>query len=101
MKIGQVGEGLQPDLVSRTAGQAGGGNGPVKQAAPVAATDRVELSDASRQLTAGDASINLDKVAEVRKAISEGSFRIDPSVVADKMISEAAELIERIAHGAR
>ncbi|MEZ5727618.1 MAG: flagellar biosynthesis anti-sigma factor FlgM [Burkholderiaceae bacterium] len=62
------------------------------------ANERVDISSASRALVDGDSKdFRADKVAEVRQAIEEGRFAIHVQKVADKMISEAAELLETIA----
>lgn len=71
---------------------------------PVEAGDRVELSAASRSLAAGatDAAgaAREQKVEEIRRAIQEGRFHVSAHAVADRMIAEAAELVETIARGA-
>ncbi len=68
------------------------------------ATDKVELSATSRSLTNATGSgseVRADKVAEVRKAIAEGNFHVNAEVIADRLIAEAAELIELIAKPAK
>lgn len=69
----------------------------IEQARPV---DPVQLSETSRGLgktvPGGGVSIREAKVEEIRKAISEGSFHVNAHAVADKMIAEAAELIETL-----
>jgi negative regulator of flagellin synthesis FlgM len=72
---------------------------------PVEAGDRVELSAASRSLVAGGTepaagAVREWKVEEVRRAIQEGRFHVSAHAVADRMIAEAAELVETIARGA-
>lgn len=78
-------------------GQAGvSGNAPVS---PVEQADRIELSAAANAadgLTV-DAPVSEEKVAGIRRAIEAGEFRINPAEIADKMISEAASLLETIA----
>lgn len=68
----------------------------IEQARPV---DPVQLSETSRGLgksAPGGVSIREARVEEIRKAISEGSFHVNAHAVADKMIAEAAELIETL-----
>jgi negative regulator of flagellin synthesis FlgM len=98
MKVGQTNDSLQADLISRTGARAPGGSTPAGGVAGSPdQTDKVELSQTSRQLTAAGTDLSSSKIAQVRQAIDKGEFRVDPQVVADRMINEAAELIERIA----
>ena len=39
--------------------------------------------------------VNANKVAEIKQAISEGRFKVDSEVVADKLIETARDLIDR------
>lgn len=103
MKIGQTHDlqrtsSLQPALDGRA--QAPASAGAVE---PVEAGDRLELSAATRSMVSGGANtsstIREQKVEEIRRAIQEGSFHISAQAVADRMISEAAELVETIARG--
>lgn len=102
MKIGNNIESLQSDLRARA---VNGSRTPATPASPtigaVDGVDKVELSEMSQRLTAEaaggvDADIRPEKVEEVRKAMQEGRFQVNPQVVAEKMISQAAELIESI-----
>lgn len=71
---------------------------------PVAGTDKVELSATSRSLgtlAGAGGDVRADKVAEVRKAIADGEFHVNAEVIADRMIAQAAELIEIIAKPSR
>jgi negative regulator of flagellin synthesis FlgM len=65
-------------------------------------TDRVELSATSQSLAATEAAaaaVRTEKVAEVRAAIQEGRFQVNPHVVADRMITAASELLETMVAG--
>lgn len=99
MKIGQTTEALQAELLARAAARTAGQDGPPREVAPVEATDKVQLSDASRNLAASALAVNENKVEEVRAAISAGTFTVNVHAVADKMIHAAAELIESITTG--
>lgn len=71
---------------------------------PVDGGDRIALSAASRSLATGgaaggDDSIREQRVEDIRRAISEGRFHVSAHAVADRMIAEAAELVETIARG--
>ncbi len=84
-----------PAGAARPAGHAG-----TKARAAGSAADSVSLSAASRGLVADLATdggeVRHDKVAEVREAIREGRFDVRAQVVADKMITQAAELLETL-----
>ena len=101
MKIGKPAEIQQSELVRATqaagTGKAGSAGGPVEATSAAAS---VQLSDTSRRLAAQAGStgetIRAEKVEEVRRAISEGRFDVNAAVVAEKMIAEAAELLETL-----
>ncbi len=87
-----------PDAALRSGQAAGAARSAARgrAAAPAAGeTDSVSLSAASRAPKA-DADVRADKVAEVREAIREGRFHVSAEVVADKMIAQAAELLETL-----
>jgi len=57
----------------------------------------VALSPASRQLLAlqdGGSDIDTDRVQAIRAAIAAGTLKIDPSRIADSLISSAQELLK-------
>lgn len=93
MKIGHSIEQLRTERSaqgaerSRTAGPADVGD--------VAPLNTVALSAASRQMVASDSSggFDADKVAAVRRAIEQGTFRVDAGRIADRMIEQAGELL--------
>lgn len=59
--------------------------------------EKIELSAASVALNQlSSEPFDAAKVAEIRKAISEGRFNVNAERVADRMINDAAELIVRI-----
>lgn len=65
--------------------------------APRTGSSQVELSGASRQLLAlqeGGKDIDMERVAAIRAAIASGQLRIDPSRIADSLISSAKELLK-------
>ena len=102
MKIGNPADIKQTELLRATQAaasrQAGSTGGTAIEKAGAAAN--VQLSETSRGLAAdigavGD-SVRTAKVAEIRQAISEGRFHVNADVVADKMIAEAAQLLETL-----
>lgn len=44
--------------------------------------------------SAGDSVVNTARVQEIKQAISEGNFRINPEVVADRLLETVKELIQ-------
>jgi negative regulator of flagellin synthesis FlgM len=67
-------------------------------AADVDASATVALSSAAATLlTAGGAGeFDADKVARVAAAIADGSFKINPEAIADKLIANAEELLSKV-----
>ena len=59
---------------------------------------RVELSSAAAALLgpAGTPEFDAEKVARLSKAIEDGSFKVDPQAIADKLIANAQELLGRV-----
>jgi negative regulator of flagellin synthesis FlgM len=67
---------------------------PSKTAA--AASEEVQLSPLSAQLSASDGEQSFDaaRVSEIKQAISEGRFAINASAIADRLITSAKELVD-------
>ncbi|MHA6205479.1 flagellar biosynthesis anti-sigma factor FlgM [Dyella soli] len=60
--------------------------------ASAGADDRVQLTDSARALqeasrTNAGATVDTRKVDQIRQALANGSYRIDPSRIADRMMS--------------
>jgi negative regulator of flagellin synthesis FlgM len=58
----------------------------------------VELSSAAATLLSGGtpAEFDAEKVARIAQAIADGSFKINPDVIADKLIGNARELLAKV-----
>jgi negative regulator of flagellin synthesis FlgM len=75
------------------AGTAGNAHG----AAP--GGPRVELSPLGSQLAGIEASladvpvVDIQRVAEIKQAIADGKFKVNPDVIADKLLETVQELI--------
>lgn len=53
----------------------------------------VRFSATSATLTAQGTEVNAARVQEIRQAIAEGRFEINPGAIADRLISTARELV--------
>lgn len=78
-----------------------GSNGAVSPATAATATDasaKVELSSTASTLLSGgtSAEFDADKVAKVGEAIANGSFKVNPEAIADKLIANAQELLSKV-----
>ena len=58
----------------------------------------LELSNAAAALLTGGTTPEFDaeKVARISKEIADGTFKIDPGAIADKLISNAQELLTKV-----
>lgn len=87
---GPLGEGQARTPTAKTSGSA--------QSATPASTN-VHLGEAAAQLQsmqssmAGSPVVDAAKVAEIKQAISEGRFKVDSGVVADRLIQTVKDLI--------
>ena len=89
---------LKPDPTGSTTKRPGGVAGGPIPTVP-ASDDKVALSETSRKLANARSDTNevrVEKVDAVRAAIESGQFRVDAQKVADKLIVEAAQLLETI-----
>jgi negative regulator of flagellin synthesis FlgM len=56
---------------------------------------KVTLSSTATGLAQSqDGDMDLDKVASVKQAISDGSYKVNPEAIADKLIANAKELLQ-------
>ncbi|MCE1171854.1 flagellar biosynthesis anti-sigma factor FlgM [Azovibrio restrictus] len=63
-----------------------------KPAGTAAAGEQVKLSDAA-QLKGSEPPVNNSRVQEIKQAIAEGRFRVNPEAIAERLITTAQELI--------
>ncbi len=70
---------------------------------PAAASTQVELSNTAATLRAGaanattqaSADFDAEKVNRISQSIADGSFTVNPEAIADKLISNAQELLSK------
>ena len=101
MKIGNTLE--HPAVAATGVGSAAANQPAGTVATPVAtpaagadASAKVELSSAASLMNAsGGAEFDAEKVARISQAIADGSFKIHPEVIADKLIANAQELLSK------
>lgn len=91
------------DQQSNAGAQAAAAGAAATPSAPQqAAGVTVTLSSSASQAlsSSGDGAFNAEKVEAMKQAISDGSFKINPEAIADKMLSNAAEMLSATAGGA-
>lgn len=60
------------------------------------ASAKVSLSTLAGDMMSGtDASFDAEKVARVKQSIEDGSYKINPEAIADKLIANAQEVLAR------
>ncbi|MDB5838367.1 MAG: putative negative regulator of flagellin synthesis (Anti-sigma-28 factor) FlgM-like [Herminiimonas sp.] len=83
--------------VGVTAGQAGGSRAIEKAATSASSSDSVRISPQSQalasQVSGGDAVFDAAKVEEIKAAIANGSFKVNPERVADGLLDTVRDLI--------
>jgi len=109
MKIGQPAEKPMPLPVSNgvAANTEGAKSTTAPAAAPASANAIPSTADASAKIqlsttatslmsSSGGAFFDADKVARISSAIDSGTFKINPEAIADKLISNAKEVLTKI-----
>lgn len=100
MKIGNPADKPAPVTVGNGTPAAANGTAPAASAIPARAdaSAKIELSNTAATLLKGSTTPEFDaeKVARISKAIDEGTFKINPEAIADKLISNAAELLGKV-----
>jgi negative regulator of flagellin synthesis FlgM len=99
MKIGNPAD--KPAAPVAGTGAPAAANGTAASAAIPAQADasaKIELSTTASTLLTGGATAEFDaeKVARISKAIEDGSFKINPEAIADKLIANAQELLGKV-----
>lgn len=69
-----------------------------QQATSSAASERVDISSLSARLQevgAGETPVNAQRVAEIKQAIAEGRFQINPERIADGLLNSVRDMLGR------
>ena len=95
MKIGNPAEKPAAHAANSTPAAALDATKPGSKAAGPDASATVALSSAASTLMVGGASPDIDaaKVDKISKAIADGTFKVNPETIADKLIANAQELL--------
>jgi len=75
---------------TNASGRASSTDGPVSESAKVTLS-----TSATGLLVGGEGDMDLEKVSKVKQSIDDGSYQVNPEVIADKLISNARELLQR------
>lgn len=62
------------------------------------ASERVDISSLSARLQevgAGEAAVDIQRVAEIKQAIAEGRFKINPERIADGLLASVRDMLGR------
>lgn len=104
MKIGNPADKPPPAAVTNGHASANGvahaanaRSGAIKPDAPDASAT-IEISATASTLLKSSATAEFDaeKVARISKAIDDGTFKINPEAIADKLISNAQDLLGKV-----
>lgn len=62
----------------------------------VSESSKVTLSNTAANLLSGaDPTFDANKVSKVKASIDDGSYKVNPEAIADKLIANSRELLER------
>ena len=97
MKIGQINNTAAPTAVGNNERKAGETHrkGQAPAATSTESSTQVDLSAAASALSEGDPTFDSAKVERIAQAIKDGKFTVNHQAIADKLISNAQELLGR------
>ena len=101
MKIGNPADKPPPSAVTNGHASATGAAHAANARSGSVKTDAsatIELSTTASTLLSGSATPEFDaeKVARIAQSIDDGSFKVNPEAIADKLISNAQELLSKV-----
>lgn len=86
MKIDSTYKPVTPSIAAKPA--------PAQAAAAAPASDAVSLSQLAGSLQSAERSpVNSARIQEIKQAITEGRFKINPEAIADRLIESARDLL--------
>lgn len=97
MKIDNSGKTIGPGPSpggSRTTGTRPAAQGP-NAGTPSAGPSSTVVSTSLNAVSGSEGAFNSQKVAEIRQAISEGRFQINPELIADGLIRSVREMLDQ------
>lgn len=74
------------------------GPAPTAKSSGMGGSERVDISSLSARLQevgAGETPLDVQRVAEIKQAISEGRFQINPERIADGLLDSVREMLGR------
>ena len=97
MKIGPLDNQLPatPVASERRAGQQPGGAAATPAAAGSSATVAISPEASALAAKGAEGSFDAEKVDRISQSIADGSFKVNPEAIADKLIANAQELLAR------
>lgn len=99
MKINALNDAaLAAASLAATKAERGGAAGGASTPAAVGSGVPVTVSATARSLEVSSAGTGIDeaKVAAVKAAIADGTFTVNPGAIADKLLSNAQEVLSRV-----
>ncbi|MDP1607418.1 MAG: flagellar biosynthesis anti-sigma factor FlgM [Rhodocyclaceae bacterium] len=87
--------GKAPDSVRAKNAAGPAAASPQSAAGTAARVDISSLSAHMQKVGAGETPVNAERVAEIKAAISEGRFQINPESIADGLLTSVREMLGR------
>jgi negative regulator of flagellin synthesis FlgM len=100
MKVDNNVRSIQSGSVSETPARSGKSSAPATGGSQSSSGPRVELSPLGSQLSNIEASlanvpvVDSQRVEEIKQAITEGRFKVNPEQIADRLLETVQELIQ-------
>lgn len=86
-------DGINPNTATTGSSKTRASGAGSREGTSAPAGDSVALG-AAAALTGGESPVDAGRVQEIRRAIAEGRFQINPEAIAERLIESARELID-------